>query len=353
MVETYNSRVDQIPRAPPILKGLDSKKFVQKPFPPRATPKTIPKKFCIPEIPKYNGTTDSNEHVTSYTCAIKGKDLEGDEIESVLLKKFGETLSKGAMIWYYNLPPNFIDSFAMIADSFVKAHAGAIKADTRKSDLFKVKHRYNEILRELVSRFQMGSVSAYNGERRGSGSGQNPVKSERRSDRGQNNQGLMSKTSFDRPIGPKEAPSISDTKWPQPLQFDPAQRGLNLMGKYHGTRGHMTEDCRQLREEVAQLFNNVHLREFLSDRAKNHFRNRYSGKQVEPEEPQHVINIIIGGVDIPKGPMLKRTKVSITRGKRTWDYVPEGTLSFNDVDAEGIIQPHNDALVISVLINKS
>jgi len=51
--------------------------------------------------------------------------------------------------------------------------------------------------------------------------------------------------------------------------------------------------------------------------------------------------------------MLKRTKVSITREKWTRDYVPEGTLSFNDEDAEGIVQPHNDALVISVLINKS
>lgn len=59
-VETYNSRVEQIPRAPPILKSLDSKKFVQKPFPPSAAPKSIPKKFHMPEIPKYNGMTDPN-----------------------------------------------------------------------------------------------------------------------------------------------------------------------------------------------------------------------------------------------------------------------------------------------------
>ncbi|XP_070029149.1 uncharacterized protein [Nicotiana sylvestris] len=50
--------------------------------------------------------------------------------------------------------------------------------------------------------------------------------------------------------------------------------------------------------------------------------------------------------------MLKHTKVSITR-ERTRDYVPDGTISFNDEDDEGIIQPDNDAMVISVLINKS
>ncbi|XP_070033011.1 uncharacterized protein [Nicotiana tomentosiformis] len=81
--------------------------------------------------------------------------LKDSKIESVLLKKFGETLSKGAMIWYHNLPPNTIDSFAMLADSFVKEHAGAIKVETRNSDLFKVKQKDNEMLREFVFRFQI------------------------------------------------------------------------------------------------------------------------------------------------------------------------------------------------------
>ncbi|XP_070034718.1 uncharacterized protein [Nicotiana tomentosiformis] len=137
---------------------------------------------------------------------------------------------------------------------------------------------------------------------------------------------------------------IKDTKSPRPLLSDPTQRNPNQMCKYHGTHGHRTEDCRLLREEVARLFNSGHLREFLSDRAKNHFRNRDSNKQAEQEEPQHVINMIIEGVDIPQGPMLKCTKVSITGKKQTRDYIPEGTLSFNDEDAEGIVQPHNDAL---------
>ncbi|XP_070035214.1 uncharacterized protein [Nicotiana tomentosiformis] len=137
---------------------MDSKKFVQKPFPPSGAPKPILKKFRMPEIPKYNGTTDPNEHVISYTCAIKGNDLEDDDLESVLLKKFGETLSKRAMIWYHNLLPNSIDSVAMLADSFVKAHAGAIKVTTTKSDLFKVKQKDNEMLREFISRFQMERI---------------------------------------------------------------------------------------------------------------------------------------------------------------------------------------------------
>ncbi|XP_060182986.1 uncharacterized protein LOC132612933 [Lycium barbarum] len=118
----------------------------------------IPKRFGMPDIPKYNGTTEPNEHVTAYTCAIKGNDLADDEREPVPLKKFGETLSKGAIIWYYNLPEHSIDSFAMLADAFVKAHAGAIKVETRKSNLFNVKQRDDETLREFVARFQMERI---------------------------------------------------------------------------------------------------------------------------------------------------------------------------------------------------
>ncbi|XP_070004560.1 uncharacterized protein [Nicotiana sylvestris] len=181
----------------------------------------------------------------------------------------------------------------------------------------------------------------------------------------------MSKNGFDKHIDRAEAPRLSeynfsvdatgivsaigkvkDIMWPKPIQTEPSQRNPNLMCKYHGTHGHRTEVYKQLRDEVARLFNERHLREFLSDRAKNHFRERDANRKNEQEESQHVIHMIIGGVDIPQGPIFKRTKVSITREKRTRSYVPEGILSFNDEEAEGISHPHNDALVISTLLNK-
>lgn len=71
-------------------------KFVQNLFPPSAAVKSIPKKFRMQEIAKYNETINPNEHVTSYTHTIKRNDLEDDEMECVLLKMFGENLSKGA-----------------------------------------------------------------------------------------------------------------------------------------------------------------------------------------------------------------------------------------------------------------
>ncbi|XP_060182646.1 uncharacterized protein LOC132612577 [Lycium barbarum] len=60
----------------------------------------------------------------------------------------------------------------------------------------------------------------------------------------------------------------------------------------------------------------------------------------------------MGGTDIPIGPVVKRTKISIMREKRIWNDDPDGPITFNDEDMEGIAQPHNDALVISFLVNK-
>ncbi|XP_070003494.1 uncharacterized protein [Nicotiana sylvestris] len=181
----------------------------------------------------------------------------------------------------------------------------------------------------------------------------------------------MSKIGFDKHLGPVEAPRLSeynfsvnasgivsaigkirDTRWPKPIQTDPSQRNPNLMCKYHGTHGHRTEDCRQLREEVAWLFNEGYLHEFLNDRAKNHFRERDANRKNEPEEPQHDIHMIIGEADVPQGPIFKCTNVSITKEKRTRDYMPEDTLTFSEEDIKALSQPHNDVLVISILLNK-
>ncbi|XP_070043087.1 uncharacterized protein [Nicotiana tomentosiformis] len=195
------------------------------------------------------------------------------------------------MIWYHNLPPNSIYSFAMLVDAFVKDHAEAIKAETRKSDLFKVNQRDNEILREFVSRFQMEQMEmppdADDWDVHAFTQGLNPRSSLASQQLKQNLVEYPAVTWADvhnRPLEGREAPSlleynfnvdatsivsaigrIKETKWPRPLQSDPTQRDPNLMCKYHGTHGHMTEDYLQLREEVARLFNNGHLQEFLSD----------------------------------------------------------------------------------------
>ncbi|XP_060183013.1 uncharacterized protein LOC132612962 [Lycium barbarum] len=361
--------------------------------------------------------------MTAYTYAIKGNDLADDERESVLLKKFGETLSKGAMIRYHNLPEHSIDLFSMLADAFVKAHVEAIKVETRKSDLFKVKQRDDETLREFVARFQMERMDlplvtddwAVQDFTKGLNSRslitymelkQNLIEypaiawadvhnryqskirveddkilraawvswhSGKGSDRLRRVVDRDSRLSYDRNAvdrapGNRETPRLSEynfcvdvatisaavirnkeTRHPRPIQFDPEKWDKSLICKYHHTHSHRTEDCRQLREEVAHLFNLGHLREFLSERSEPHFKNLDSNKQDRPEEPQRVIHMIMGGTDVSIGSVVKRTKISITREKRIRNDDPDGPITFNDEDIEGIAQPHNNALVARLI----
>ncbi|XP_060177968.1 uncharacterized protein LOC132607905 [Lycium barbarum] len=132
---------------------------------------------------------------------------------------------------------------------------------------------------------------------------------------------------------------------PKPLRTKPSQRDPKLICDYHSTHRHQTDDCKGLWDEVARLLKNGHLRVVFTERGKSNYKNRAADRKAETEEPQHVINMIIGGVEIPRGPILKRTRFSITRERRSRDYVPDGFISFNDEEVEGITLPHNDALV--------
>ncbi|XP_070034958.1 uncharacterized protein [Nicotiana tomentosiformis] len=372
--------MDQTPGAPPVLKGPNSKKYVQLPYKPSAALALIPKHFKMHEVPKYDGTSDPQEYITTYTTAVKGNDLAPHEIEFVLLKKFGETLTRGALTWYSLLPKHSIDFFEMFANSFIKAHVAARKVQARKADIFKIAQGELELLREFVTRFQkermllpavpdewtaeaftkglnprgsdasrklkeslfdfqtttwadihnryeskiriedkqVSSTSLakgreknreklkddYDADRRTSrgqflpyerteGRGRN-VRATNKftidggTDRGRSNISLQDKqtsgyqdlsypslSEYNFNVSVVELVSamrnIKETRFPRPMRYDSSQRDPNLWCEYHGTNGHRKRDCRHLREEVAMLLKNGHLREFLSDRAKNNY----------------------------------------------------------------------------------
>ncbi|XP_070036940.1 uncharacterized protein [Nicotiana tomentosiformis] len=149
-----NACMDQIPGVPPVLKGPVSKKYTQLLYNPIAALELIPKRFKMPEVPKYDGTSDPQEHITTYITAVKENGLAPQEIESVLLKKFGETLTGEALTWFSLLLEHSIDSFEMLAVSFIKAHAKARKVQAQKDDIFKIAQGESELLREFVTQFQ-------------------------------------------------------------------------------------------------------------------------------------------------------------------------------------------------------
>ncbi|XP_009601348.1 uncharacterized protein [Nicotiana tomentosiformis] len=144
--------------------------------------------------------------------------------------------------------------------------------------------------------------------------------------------------------------NIKEAWFPRPMRSDPSQKDLNLWCEYHGTNAQRTRDYQHLCEEVATLLKNGRLREFVSDWAKNNYE--HVGDNAEPSKigsPRLTINMIFVGNEINSVTFsaAKKTKVSVTRSKRLGEF-SEDDITFTEEDADGLLLPNNDALVISL-----
>ncbi|XP_075101715.1 uncharacterized protein LOC142177147 [Nicotiana tabacum] len=140
--------------------------------------------------------------------------------------------------------------------------------------------------------------------------------------------------------------NIKEVRFPRPMRSDPSQRDFNIWCEYHRTNGHRTRDCRHLLGEVAMLLKNVHLRD------KNNYGRNWDNAEpsnIGEDPPRQTINMIFGGNDINGLTFseAKKTKVSVTHSKRPRE-VAEDDITFTEEDADGLLLPHNDALVISL-----
>ncbi|XP_070041227.1 uncharacterized protein [Nicotiana tomentosiformis] len=146
--------------------------------------------------------------------------------------------------------------------------------------------------------------------------------------------------------------NIKEARFPKPIRSDPSQRDPNLWCEYHGMNGHRTRDRRYLHEEVETLLKNVHLREFLSDRAKNNYgrnRNNMDPSKTGDDPPRQTFNMIFVGNEINGVTFsaTNKTKVLVTHNKRLPE-VAENDITFTEEDTDGLLLLHNDALVISL-----
>nr|XP_009589592.1 uncharacterized protein LOC104086937 [Nicotiana tomentosiformis] len=308
----------------------------------------------MPDVPKYDGTSDPHEDITTYTTVVKENDLAPHEIESVSLKKFGETLMKGALTWYSLFPEHSIDSFEMISNSFIKAHAEARKVQARKTDIFRIAQGESELLQEFVTVFQkeMMLLPVIPGE----WVAEEFTKGARDMVAGAARLAVAALLSADEELCQvrerRTCEAFAAGVGPQMRPKAPhVRKSLGNECEYHGTNGHQNGDCRHLGEELATLLKNTYLRKFLSDQAKNNYgRSRDNTEpSKEGEDPPHLtINMIFGGNKINGMTFsaAQKTKVSVTHCKRHRE-VAEDDITFTEEDADGLLLPHNNALVIS------
>nr|XP_016498022.1 PREDICTED: uncharacterized protein LOC107816788 [Nicotiana tabacum] len=144
-------------------------------------------------------------------------------------------------------------------------------------------------------------------------------------------------------------------KWPQKMKSDPSTRKSNVLYKFHQERGHKTEDCIALRQEVVNMLHQGHLTKLMSDRGRANFgrgREQHQGPP-KPPSPARAIQMIISRGDEAvinhvKFTTTDKLKRSITH--EWYDYL-EDSIIFDKLDTHDLSFPHFDALVTTLRIS--
>ncbi|XP_070025831.1 uncharacterized protein [Nicotiana sylvestris] len=142
-------------------------------------------------------------------------------------------------------------------------------------------------------------------------------------------------------------------RWPKEMRSNPNRRNPDHWCEFHNDHGHKTADCRLLQGEVDHLLKQGYLTELFSERGKQAYvKNKQ--ETPKPPSPKRTVNVISGGEDINGVTYTaanKVSKVTITHGKRVRHVLEEESITFDDADADGVLSPNNDALVISLLVH--
>ncbi|RVW71269.1 hypothetical protein CK203_062690 [Vitis vinifera] len=386
-----------LPNEPPIgsiSKRLDD--MLSTPFCSHITHYEPPRGFLVPKFSTYDGTNDPFDHIMHYR-QLMTLDIGND---ALLCKVFPASLQGQALSWFHRLPPNSVDNFRDLSEAFVGQYLCSARHKQNISTLQNIKMRDNESLREFVKRFgqavlqievcsmdavlqifKEASVQALHFSNRW------PKSLLQRwticSDVLTNIQ--CSKMTYVQPLSkfwlPDGLLEITRTDMPNlrtgqnqltggrtgrvTPRNGPIHRDRSKKCAFHKDHGHTTETCRSLQYLVERLIKAGHLKQYLrSDTGgRDASQHHNSGAPRAPVAPKAVINYINGGPsDEEYDSRRKRQKLlraasirerinSIRPGLTGEGPRPiDGTIIFPPVDPTRTLQPHRDALILSLEI---
>ncbi|GFZ10155.1 hypothetical protein Acr_21g0007540 [Actinidia rufa] len=145
-------------------------------------------------------------------------------------------------------------------------------------------------------------------------------------------------------------------KWPGKIKTDPQKRNRNKYCEFHRDHGHNTENCFQLREQIADLIKEGYLRKYITDRPPpNSPERRYGDNRPTAGN----IQTIHGGFGSGGCSTSSRKKHARSAFRSVEEEVynlsspcvgDQPPITFGSDDLRGLHLPHDDALVISAVI---
>ncbi|XP_047172803.1 uncharacterized protein LOC124840735 [Vigna umbellata] len=110
----------------------------------------ISEQFVAPQFKMYNGTTDPESHIKTFSNAMAFR--TGND--TIWCRAFSLSMEDEALEWFNALPPNSIDNFAGLKQLFVKQFAASSAQDLTVFELMTLKQGKDETLRTFMDRYQ-------------------------------------------------------------------------------------------------------------------------------------------------------------------------------------------------------
>ena len=144
------------------------------------------------------------------------------------------------------------------------------------------------------------------------------------------------------------------------MRTDPAKRDMTKYCDFHRDHGHQKDECIQLKKEIKFLIRRGHLRRYVALEYQSRAPPPPPRKSApaQHQQPLGEINVISGG--FVGGGESSSTRKAHLRSFRSGETLEvqavsklprlDTTITFSDADLEGCQHPHDDPLVIRVVI---
>ena len=146
----------------------------------------------------------------------------------------------------------------------------------------------------------------------------------------------------------------SSLKWPKKMKRDPNKRNRNKYCRFHRDHKHDMDKCFNLKKQIEYLIKQGKLRNFLE---RDHKDKKLKGKLEESSRPPlGEIRVIIGGTSTGQSSKSRKTYLKVMQNVQLSGISPrmrvtdEQAITFTDEDAERVHHPHDDAIIITLLI---
>ncbi|XP_011075717.1 uncharacterized protein LOC105160151 [Sesamum indicum] len=351
-IESLNKQIDELKKRGEIVSHNKN-----SPFSNDILVQTVEPGFRVPDLQRYDGMKDSQEHVAAFEMVMNLYRQPGP----IMAKLFATTLTGKAQEWFTNLPRGSIESYEQLVQKFNFHFASKKKQKRSATHLFNIRQREEESLKNFMGRFNNETLEVQelridmivsifiHGLRKG------PFTSALARDPLGDVEQLMALAQ--KYIDEEEVNAMMDSE----------RREREHTYRFHRERGHNTEECFQPTDEIERLVRQGYFQDRIPQnckisketrRSRSRSRDRNPGpskmKKVPPSgnnaPTKGVIYTIVGGSSSGDSSRTRKRCSRTMSSGRGREFVlkveEEEAISFDSSDKPEESGDMNDPMVI-------